>query len=128
MLGYNYEIIYKPRANNYVTDALCRVPSPAAQFFGITIPHFEVISKIQVHYKIDPKLLKLLEAMKNNPADYSDYTFTQGILLYRDKIYVPPNSDLKLLLIEDFHATPIGGHAGILKTFGRLSEIFIGQE
>ena len=45
-------------------------------------------------------------------------------MLYRGKNYVPPHSDLKLLLIEEFHATPIGGHAGILKTFGRLSKNF----
>jgi len=59
-----------------------------------------IISKIQVHCKIDLELLKLLEALKNNTDDYSNYTFTQGILLYRGKIYVPPHSDSKLLLIE----------------------------
>jgi len=59
-----------------------------------------------------------------NLKGFSEYQIISDVLFYQGKIYLSAKSALIPLLLEDYHATPIGGHVGILKTYGRLSENF----
>lgn len=47
LLGYSYEIVYKPGAQNRVADALSRMHEHIPQCFTITIPHWEFLKKLQ---------------------------------------------------------------------------------
>jgi len=35
-----------------------------------------------------------------------------GMVRFRDRIYVPDNSELKRLILREFHARPYSGHSG----------------
>jgi hypothetical protein len=52
----------------------------------------------------------------------SDWTFDDGIILYKGKSYIPADSDLRREIIKDFHESPISGHPGIFKTLYLLKE------
>jgi hypothetical protein len=41
---------------------------------------------------------------------------TDGILLYKNKIYVPNVQDLKLAILHEMHNVPYAGHPGYQKT------------
>lgn len=43
LLGYSYEILYKPGAQNRVADALSRIHEDAPQLFVLTVPHWDLL-------------------------------------------------------------------------------------
>lgn len=46
------------------------------------------------------------------------------LLLKKGRIWLPSNSRFKLILLKEYHETPIGGYDGIVKTLKRLSTDF----
>lgn len=124
MLGYDYEIIYKPGANNAVADALSRRPDHRGHgetFLAITVPKFLLIDNI----KREQDEACELKDMDWKNAQYR--TMSDGLFLFHGKVYIPRSSSLKDTLIKEFHCSPIGGHGGIHKTLMRLSADFYWQ-
>lgn len=52
------------------------------------------------------------------------YSFVNGRLKFQDRFVGGPDSQLRAKLIQEFHASPIGGHFGIRGTFERLKKYF----
>ncbi|GAU45976.1 hypothetical protein TSUD_401160 [Trifolium subterraneum] len=122
LLGYSYEIVYKPGSQSQVADALSRITNSDADFFGITIPHFVFLDKFKQEVLIDTQYQELLANIQHNPLDYAGYRVVNNLIFFKDKLFIPTASSFKRLLLEKFHATPIGGHSGTEKTYGRLRE------
>jgi hypothetical protein len=70
----------------------------------------------------DPGLIDLIQKIEASPSSYPGFRIIQGLLYFRDKLYIPADSPIKTLLLQEFHSSPIGGHIGIQKTLGRLKE------
>jgi hypothetical protein len=115
LLGYSYEIIYKPGPQNRVADALSR-----AHCLTITVPHLDFISKFRECLAQDTEFQDLLAKVQQAPHDYKDFTVLNGLLFFKGKLFLPSASPLKHALLEEFHSSTIGGHCGIHRTFGRL--------
>jgi len=50
-------------------------------------------------------------------AQGMDYhLMTNGLVMFRDKIYVPYNNELKKVILREFHEKPYSGHPGYQKT------------
>jgi hypothetical protein len=122
LLGYSYEIVYKPGAQNRVADALSRIHGPTQQCLVITIPHWDFIQHLQKSFAEDTHLQELLKKVETSPADFPGFKIIQGMLYFRDKLYIPADSPIKALLLTEFHSSQIGGHSGVQKTLGRLKE------
>jgi hypothetical protein len=117
LLGYSYEIIYKPGAQNKVADALSRV-----HCLMITIPHFEFLAKFKEQVLYDEEFQQLLVQIQLQPEAYPHYRVLDGLIFFKGKLFVPSKSSFKQTLLEEFHSSPVGGHSGIHRTFGRLQE------
>lgn len=50
-----------------------------------------------------------------------DWRIDEGIILYKDKVYVPPDEDLRREIVRDHHDPPVMGHPGIQKTYELLT-------
>ncbi|KAK2387384.1 hypothetical protein QL285_061173 [Trifolium repens] len=122
LLGYSYEIVYKPGAQNRVADALSRVHGTPLECMVITIPHWDFIQHLQHTFQADTSLQELLKKVETTPADFPGFKVTHGMLYFREKLYIPADSPIKELLLTEFHSSPIGGHSGVQKTLGRLKE------
>lgn len=122
LLGYTYEIVYKPGAQNRVADALSRIHEPTAELLAITIPHWDIFQKLKASFQEDCHLAELIEKVQNDPVAFPKFEVIRGVLYFKGKLYIPSNSPLKTLLLEEFHSSPLGGHSGIHKTYGRLQE------
>ena len=46
-----------------------------------------------------------------------DWTEDDGITLFRNKVYVPLNEDLRRDIVSRYHDPPVMGHPGIQKTY-----------
>ena len=44
----------------------------------------------------------------------------KGLLLYKDRLYIPNVPKIKLLILNEFHKTPYSGHLGYQKTITML--------
>jgi hypothetical protein len=49
---------------------------------------------------------------------------TDGLVRFRDRIYVPDNSELKKLILREFHVKPYSGHPGYQKTLTTVKKFY----
>ena len=54
-----------------------------------------------------------------------DYRLTtDGLVSFRDMIYVPDDSELKKLILREFHAKSYSGHPGCQKTLTIVKKFY----
>jgi hypothetical protein len=46
----------------------------------------------------------------------AEWSESEGLLMFRDKIYVPKDRELRRRIMEQHHDTHVTGHAGYFKT------------
>ncbi|KAH0737522.1 hypothetical protein KY290_036227 [Solanum tuberosum] len=122
LIGFDFEILYRPGKLNSAADALSRVPTMMALTLAVT--EIALINKLRQLNRTNAKLLDLQHQLCTDPASLPQFSFQEGLLLFRNRLVIPPDHDLKKLLLEEFHSSKIGGHAGISRTFHRLSSNF----
>ena len=49
------------------------------------------------------------------------YKFKDGLLYFKNRLRLAFDYTIKKVVLQEFHSFPIGGHAGVLKTFIKLS-------
>ncbi|PNX96980.1 retrotransposon-related protein, partial [Trifolium pratense] len=112
----------KASTYNRVADALSRVHENPSQCLTITIPHWDFIQQLRQSFLADASLQELMKQVRDSPSTHPEFQIIQDLLFYRGKLFIPTNSSIKTMLLEEFHSSPIGGHSGIHKTLGRLKE------
>ncbi|XP_052203138.1 uncharacterized protein LOC127808607 [Diospyros lotus] len=80
LMGYDYEIVYRPGAQNKVADALSR-RDDSPQLLPITGPNWAIWQHIRDALVTDQCSQDLIEASKDSET-VSDYEYCNGLLLY----------------------------------------------
>ncbi|KAJ0430223.1 putative nucleotidyltransferase, Ribonuclease H [Helianthus annuus] len=122
LLGFDFEIIYRPGKHNTAADALSRVS--AATLFALSSRAVSFIDQLKEANQTHPELLHWQQQLKDQASSCSAFKFKDGLLFYNDRLVVPANSPLRQQLLMEFHSSPTGGHAGITRTFHRLAANF----
>ncbi|KAH0670700.1 hypothetical protein KY290_026097 [Solanum tuberosum] len=122
LFGYDFEIRFCPGKLNSAADALSRVPACFALSLAIT--EIALVDKLKALNKSNEELLALQQKLLNTPDFMSSFSFQEGLLLFKNRLVIPKDASLRLMLLEEFHASKIGGHAGVARTFHRLSSNF----
>jgi hypothetical protein len=52
------------------------------------------------------------------------FSWTDGLLRYKNRIWIGVDADLKKKLITTFHSSAMGGHPGVSVTYRRLKQVF----
>lgn len=121
LLGYNFEIVYKPGKLNQGADALSRVCETWEIRSLISYPLWDDISVIKEENQRDTQLSKIITDILHDPQAHPGYSMYQGVLLYQDRLVISSVSSLIPKLLQEFHNTPQGGHSGFLRTYRRLA-------
>ncbi|XP_061376328.1 uncharacterized protein LOC133318356 [Gastrolobium bilobum] len=125
LMGYSFHIEYKPGHSNTVADALSRIfDEDAALRVSISEPGFDLLSEIKHQNLHDPQLLQLHQKLSVHPNSDPDLVIREGVLFYKGKYFIGFSSSLIPVLIKEAHSSLIGGHAGVLRTYLRLSATF----
>lgn len=126
LVGYNYEIHYKPGKLNVVADALSRIDeSPDVGLcYSISSPISPLISELQVFYSTNPAGQQLVSKLEKDTQMQQSFAFRSGLLYFKDRIFIPTEAGLTTSLMHEFHSSPLGGHSGVQATLARLSAVF----
>ena len=85
--------------------------------FLISFPHPTWLKELKSSYSTDAKVQAILQALHTNPSVVGKFNHQNGLLLYKGRIYLGSNCDLKPKVMSLVHDSPLGGHFGYLKTF-----------
>ncbi|WVZ09002.1 hypothetical protein V8G54_022348 [Vigna mungo] len=125
LLGYDYEIQYKPGKLHIVADALSRSDcTTQGAMHMLTIPQFVFLRDLKESQLLDLDFILMRDKYLSDPSSYPHFNWNGELLIYRGKIWLSDKSKFISLLLREFHETPIGGHVGVSKTLKRLSANF----
>ncbi|KAH0673099.1 hypothetical protein KY284_024186 [Solanum tuberosum] len=110
---------------NTAANVLSRVLALYSLTMAVT--EFDLVSKLRELNKHDASLVALRQQLQDDPASLLDYSFHGGLLLFRNRLVISTDLTLRKLLLQELHASTTGGHAGIARTFHRLSSNFYWQ-
>jgi transposase InsO family protein len=130
--GFDFRITFVPGPQN-PADALSRRPdyenisTPASEtffhpehFLAATLP--PISSQIVNSLSHDSFAQEKILAAATDPSGLWHYK--DGLLLYKNRIYVPPNNDLRLHVTLESHDQPLAGHFGMSRTIDLVSRTY----
>lgn len=121
LLGYDYEMIFRPGRDNSAANALSRRQENPL----LTALHFsdvDIWKQIREASKSD-SYVQLLGKKAGDPP-HGNLTWRDGLLFYKRKVVVPTDPSLRAKLLYEVHDSKVGGHLGILRTYRRLQQQF----
>jgi hypothetical protein len=124
MAGLQFKFAYKKGSENKVVDALSRV---GFHFHAISVVIPVWIQEVLNYYHNDSAATSFLQEQVVVQSNDSDYSLTDGVIRYKDKIWIGQNLALQTKLITSFHGKALGGHSGIQTTYHRLKKMFYWQ-
>ncbi|CAM8905618.1 unnamed protein product [Rhodiola kirilowii] len=122
LLGFDFEVIYRPGKQNEPADALSRMTCNTMQ--GVTRPVLGILRALRQFYQSNPTAAKLFTDILAQPTSHPKFSVRDGLILYNNKLWVPEESALRDLILHEFHDGVVGGHAGIHRTLARVSANF----
>jgi hypothetical protein len=75
----------------------------------------EILSKIRRSKDLDESVIKAVEEMKRSPTKRlrsEEWAEEQDLILFRGKVYVPRNEQLRCEIVKLHHDTAVVGHPG----------------
>lgn len=123
LLAFNYKVEYNMGRENRVADALSRIShEPAVMALSQIVPAW--IEQVSATYTADEHCVDLLIKLSVDAASTPPFTLKNGILRFKNSVYIGKTGQLKQQLLQDFHKSNFGGHSGERATLKRLQLIF----
>ncbi|CAO2144897.1 unnamed protein product [Urochloa humidicola] len=125
LLGLKYKICYKKGNENRAADALSRIPPHEHQeLIAISTVQQNWFQDISESYIKHPATAKLLAALTVNNNTLNQFTYSDGIIKYRNRIWVDGCPDIQLKICQALHSSPVGGHSGFQATYVKIKQLF----
>lgn len=119
LLGFDFDIQYKEGSTNQAAYALSRQDEDL-ELAAMPIPMWLDWSQLQSSIHADSALSRIIVALEQGQQGPKHYTLSHGTLFYKGSILLPKDSAWIPKLMEEFHATPGGGHLGAFRTYWQL--------
>lgn len=125
LLGFEFDILYKPGCENKAADGLSRSMSGLScslntMLLSLTSPSVLQLQDIYHEIDGDPSIQLLLGKVKDNSVTSVNYQVVEGRLWYKRRLVIPKTSRFIGVLLHDAHDSVSGGHSGVLKTLKRI--------
>jgi hypothetical protein len=124
LVGLQYKIVYKKGLENGAADALSRRPHSAEQLLAISSASPKWVQEVALSYEQDDFAKTLITQLCIDPNAVPSYTFVDGLLRYKNRVWVGNVSALHQRIIAALHNSPVGGHSGIPVTLRKLKQYF----
>lgn len=120
LVGLQFQIVYKPGASNRVADALSRRPSPESICAPVSVVTPQWIQEVFSGYTKDPTTAEMLAKLAVDPQALSGFSLRDGIIRYRNCIWIGDNPSLQQKILHALHSSALGGHSGFPATYLHL--------
>ena len=117
-----------------MADALSRKEAvKGGEFEGIKVGTLCIISfptptwldELKLTYTSDAATKKIILAIQSGSNIPTGFTFSNDLLFYKGRLFLGSSAqELKAQVLQQVHASPLGGHSGYLKSFQRLKKDF----
>lgn len=121
LLGYQFDIVYKPGATNGGADALSRMYETGELHSLISYPVWSDGGQLMEEVHQDEALATIIAALKANTTSKPGFSYREGVLYYEGRLVISAQSMWIPKLFHEFHATPQGGHSGFYRTYRKLA-------
>ena len=123
---YEFEIKHIKGKENKVADALSRHEN---QLYMAAYSSYEtdLEKKIKAAAEKDEKYQELMQKIYEGSESNEDNRFKSsknGLLLCKNRLYVPNSTELKVVIFDEVHKKPYSGHPGYQKTVTMLRKNF----
>lgn len=119
LLGFDFRIEYKPGKDNVGVDALSRCLTLSTSSLQCSL-----LDQIRSLQQVDEFTGPLLAEMHSNAMVDPKYTYKDGLLWWHGKIIIPDEESLCYQILQEYHSSYLGGHAGTIHTYSRLAQQF----
>jgi transposase InsO family protein len=123
LLGLDYGIVYKKGCENRVADALSR-RIPEDQSLAISMSSPQWLDRVTSAYAQDPTARDLLTKLVVSPSSVPNFSLVNGVIRYKQRVWLGSNKPLQLDVIKALHDSPIGGHSGVSATYYKVKQLF----
>lgn len=124
LMRFNYTIEYKKGLENKAADALSRKDEDG-EIQHATVLQPAWVQEVMKSYDNDTEAKDIIAECTMSPFNVSYYSYTDGILKYKGKIYIGNNADFRAQVINYMHSSSIGGHSGIQGTYQKVQQVFL---
>ena len=134
LLGFEYDIIYQPGKENKVADALSRKEGSAMIWtvygeddqglMALSGAEWRIWDKLKEAMKLDARVQDICRKLENQEDKVNRYKLRNGLLYYKNYVYVPGVPGLREEILAHFHNSKEGGHSGWLRTYVRIKHFF----
>jgi len=123
LMGLQFKVVYRKGRENLAADALSRVGHlMALQAISATSPAW--LQAVLNSYHTDEQAQQLLQSLSVHSPNEQGFSLTDGLIRYKDHVWIGHNSALRTKVIAALHSSPIGGHSGIQATYYRVKKLF----
>ncbi|CAI8587750.1 unnamed protein product [Vicia faba] len=111
LLGFNFDIRYKPGKLNQGADALSRIQEEGEFNNFVSYPVWEEFQQVQQEIQADEKIKKIWQDLSVDPTTHPEFSIQHGTLLYKGRLVMSSQSALIPRMLKEFHSSPQGGHS-----------------
>ena len=106
-----------------MADALSRKSSHDSICAAVSSCTPQWVSSVLEGYQTDEVALAMLAKLAIDPLSVPNFTLSEGVLRYKNKIWIGSNEALQQQLLGACHSSAIGGHSGVPVTYMRMKKI-----
>ena len=123
---YDFKIEYQAGKENIVADVLSRKSTLASITLlqSSIIPLVREASQDDPFFKLITTTLTLSSKTEKQLRVVDGFTLVEGLLYYKERLYIPPKPEIKLQILAEAHDIPIAAHPGYIKTYNMLRTSF----
>ncbi|CAA0836889.1 Uncharacterized mitochondrial protein AtMg00860, partial [Striga hermonthica] len=123
LMGFNFEIVYRPGRKNTVADALSR-REDVAELDAVTGPTWADWAELRKAQDEDAHFWNVIEKLNVGHDEDENHDMHDGLLLHHGRVVVPDTGSLREDIIRHFHDSKFGGHTGVFRTWMRIASTF----
>ncbi|KAM0865713.1 hypothetical protein ACQ4PT_043087 [Festuca glaucescens] len=125
LLGLQYRLCYRKGVENRAADALSRRShEPAETAAAISECQPAWLDDVRNSYSTNPHAAQWIEKLRVGPDSKHRFSLQQGILYFRNRIWLGGSETLQKKILQAFHSSTIGGHSGFPVTYQRIRKLF----
>ncbi|KAA0061303.1 transposon Tf2-1 polyprotein isoform X1 [Cucumis melo var. makuwa] len=118
LLGYSFEVVYKPGLENKAVNALSRM-QPIVHLYNLTAPTLTDLKAIKEKVDNNERLKEIIRKLQSG-EEVKNYSMQHGILRYKGRVVIAKESLIPTIM-HMYHDSVFGGHSGFLKTNKRMT-------